>query len=172
MCYDKHIGFFFMGEDFSSSRIKTKCCIIREIELKKHSEIFFKIFSILHNYLMNLWTVSLSLKKPICCLKCFSCITKKPPKPGGIRERRGWLLTLPSTLTLPLSSVAPKGINRALITILSRWGLTGDMGALTRQNYFCWTLLAHIWFADECGAGAWKPVFTWIILLSICNTDL
>lgn len=74
--------------------------------------------------------------------------------------------TLPSTLTLAWSSLVPKGVNGALITILIEiWE-----PLLGRINYFCSTLEVHIWFAAECGAEAWKPVSLWIILLSIYKT--
>lgn len=46
--------FFFMGEDFSSSRIKTKCSIIREIELKNILRFFWKIFQ----YYTTIWWTS------------------------------------------------------------------------------------------------------------------
>lgn len=44
------------------------------------------------------------------------------------------------------------------------------MRTLIRQNYFCSALVVHIWFADECDAGSWKPGSFWITLLSIYNT--
>lgn len=62
---------FFIGEDFSSSRIKTKGCIIREIELKKHSEVFLFVFQ---SYAIIWWISGLShclWKKKMHCLKCF-----------------------------------------------------------------------------------------------------
>lgn len=113
MCYDKHIVFFFFFKlEIFQGELKLSVVSLEKLCLKKkHCEMFLKNVSILRNYLMNLWTVSLSLKKPICCLKCFYVLQKNPnPKHGGIGERRGSLLTLPSTLALPLRSLAPKGV--------------------------------------------------------------
>lgn len=106
---------FFIGEDFSSSRIKTKGCIIREIELKKHCEVFLLMFQ---SYTTIWWISGLShclwkkdaLSQMFCCVLQNTNIQtdKTPPKPGGMMKRRGWFLTYPSTLTLPLSNLAQR----------------------------------------------------------------
>lgn len=67
---------FFIGEDFSSSRIKTKGCIIREIELKKHSEVFLFVFQ---SYTTIWWISGLShclWKKKCTVWNVLLCIIK------------------------------------------------------------------------------------------------
>lgn len=108
---DQH---FIIGEDFSSSRIKTKGCIIREIEVKKHSEIFFKKVCPTQLFGESLDYLTVSEKKRCTVSNVSLCITKtnhtnqNPPKPGGMRGRKGWFLTYPSTLPLPLSNLAQR----------------------------------------------------------------